>query len=111
MASSEQMVDLIVAQASSAGDVSARKMFGEYGLYLDGKIVGLICDDRLFVKATSAGRDFCGEVEEAPPYPGAKPSLLIDRARVSDARWISELIAITAAALPAPKKKRSRPLP
>jgi DNA transformation protein and related proteins len=108
MASSQHTVDLIVAQSSGAGLVSARKMFGEYGLYLDEKIVGLICDDRLFVKTTPAGRAFCGEVEEAPPYPGAKPSMLIDQARIGDARWIGELIAITAAALPAPKKKRPR---
>ena len=25
--------------------LSARKMFGEYALYLDGKVVALVCDD------------------------------------------------------------------
>lgn len=108
MASNQHFVDSIVARASGAGQVSARKMFGEYGLYLDEKIVGLICDDRLFIKPTDAGRAFAGTIEEAPPYPGAKPSLLVDAARQSDAAWLCEMIAITAAALPAPKKRRSK---
>lgn len=83
-------------------------MFGEYGLYLDEKIVGLICDDRLFIKLTDAGRAFAGTLEEAPPYPGAKPSLLVDAARLSDAPWLCEMISITAKALPAPKKRRPK---
>ena len=45
---------------AGAGAVSARKMFGEYGVYCDGKIVGLVCDDQLFVKVTEAGRAWLG---------------------------------------------------
>lgn len=108
MASSQPIVDSIVARVSGAGQASARKMFGEYGLYLDEKIVGLICDDRLFIKPTEAGRAFAGTIEEAPPYPGAKPSMLVDAARLSDASWLCELISITAKALPAPKKKHPK---
>lgn len=48
-------------------------MFGEYGVYADGKIFGLICDNKLFVKPTISGREFIGNVVEAPPYEGAKP--------------------------------------
>ena len=108
MASSQHIVDGIVARASGAGQVSARKMFGEYGLYLGEKIVGVICDDRLFLKPTDAGRAFAKSIEEAPPYPGAKPSLLVDTARLSDAPWLCEMISITAKALPTPKKKRPK---
>ena len=31
-------------------------MFGEYGVYVDGKMIGLICDDQLYVKPTASGR-------------------------------------------------------
>ena len=105
MASDRRTVDEIVAQASGAGAVLARAMFGEYALYLDDRMVGLICDDRLFVKPTAPGRAFVGTVDEAPPYPGATPSMRIDPDQVADAAWLSELVAITAAALPIPKKK------
>ena len=71
MASSQRTVDVILEQAEGAGTMTAKKMFGEYGLYLDGKMIALVCDDRLFVKPTLAGRLHIGEVQEEPPYPGA----------------------------------------
>jgi TfoX/Sxy family transcriptional regulator of competence genes len=108
MSSLQTTVDFILEQISAAGNVSARKVFGEFGLYCDGKIVALICNDQLFVKPTSSGRDFLGEVVEAPPYEGAKPSLLIDNNRWDDAEWMTELIRVTAQDLPAPKAKKPK---
>jgi DNA transformation protein and related proteins len=81
MASLQSNVDFVLAQIETAGVVSARKMFGEYGLYCDGKLVALLCDDQLLVKPTAAARAFAGPVEEKPPYEGAKPSMLIGRDR------------------------------
>jgi TfoX/Sxy family transcriptional regulator of competence genes len=108
MSSLQTTVDFILEQISAAGNVSARKMFGEFGVYCDGKIVALICNDQLFVKPTSSGRAFLGEVVEAPPYEGAKPSLLIDNNRWDDAEWMTELIRLTAQDLPAPKAKKPK---
>ena len=88
--------------------MTARRMFGEYGLYCDGKLVALICDDQLYVKPTEAGRACLGTAVEAPPYPGAKPSFLIPGERWEEADWLSELIRLTAAVLPAPKPKPKR---
>lgn len=53
-------------------------MFGEYAIYCNGKVVGLVCDNQLFVKPTIGGRTFIGKVVESPPYPGAKNSFLIE---------------------------------
>ncbi|UEP33194.1 MULTISPECIES: TfoX/Sxy family protein [unclassified Burkholderia] len=105
MASSQGTVDFIVEQMALAGTVSARKMFGEYGIYCDGKMVALVCDDRLFVKPTSDGRAFVGACDEASPYPAAKPHLVIDGDRWDDREWLSTLIRITAAQLPVPVKR------
>ncbi|RQR80184.1 competence protein TfoX [Burkholderia sp. Bp9012] len=101
MASSQGTVDFVVEQMAAAGTVSARKMFGEYGIYCDGKMVALVCDDRLFVKPTPDGRAFLGTCDEAPPYPTAKPHLVIG----DDREWLSTLIRITAAQLPVPVKR------
>jgi TfoX/Sxy family transcriptional regulator of competence genes len=106
MSSKQETVDLIVKQMAAAGEVSARKMFGEYGIYCDGKMVATVCDDQLFVKPTAAGRAFIGEVVEASAYPGAKPSFLIAARQYKDFRWLSELIRMTAQELPLPKKKK-----
>jgi TfoX/Sxy family transcriptional regulator of competence genes len=86
-------------------------MFGEWGVYCDGKLVALACDEQLFVKVTEAGRAWLGDaVDLAPAYPGAKPSFRIDAERWDDAEWMSELVRVTWAELPVaaakqPKKK------
>ncbi len=110
MASNQSTVDYIVDQLSAAGVVSARKMFGEYGIFCDGKMSALVCDDRLFVKPTPGGRAFIGEdfIEEDSPYPGAKACLLISGDKWDDAEWLSELLRITTQELPLPKKKKPK---
>jgi TfoX/Sxy family transcriptional regulator of competence genes len=95
MASDQEFVDFIVGQIQKAGFIDTKKMFGEYALYADGKVVALICDNRLFVKPTEGGRIFVGKPVEAPPYPGAKNSFLIEDG-IEDRDWLSELVRITA---------------
>ena len=100
-------VQFVVDQINRAGEISSRKMFGEYALYCNKKVVALICDDQLFVKPTEGGRKYIGEVVNAPAYPGAKPSFLIED-KLEDRVWLTELIRITEKELPEPMpKKRS----
>jgi TfoX/Sxy family transcriptional regulator of competence genes len=107
MSSDENFVKFVVDQIENAGVIKYRKMFGEYAIYSDDKIVALVCDDQLFVKQTDAGRSFIGDVVEASPYPGAKLSFLIENT-FEDKDWFSNLIRITAAELPTPKPKKKR---
>ncbi len=48
MASNADFVHYITDQCGGAGEIVTKKMFGDYGIYCDGKIFGLICDDSLF---------------------------------------------------------------
>lgn len=105
MTSNQSTVDFIVEQMAGAGAVSAKKMFGEYGVFCAGKMVAIIGDDQLYVKPTAAGRAFIGEVEEAPPYPGAKIYFMISGEKWDDGEWLSELIRLTSLELPLSKKK------
>jgi len=107
MATDQSFVEFIVDQIENVGQITTKKMFGEYALYCEGKVVALVCDNRLFVKPTEGGRTFIGDVDEAPAYTGAKPSFLID-ARVEDRQWISDLIRITYDELPEPKPKKKK---
>ena len=102
MASDQKFVDYVIEQIENAGEIKAKKMFGEYGIYSDGKIFGLICDNKLFVKPTKSGREFIGDVVEAPPYKGAKPSFLIED-KLEDREWLSNLVRISVKELPPPK--------
>ena len=108
MASKQSTVDFIVGRMAAAGTVTAKKMFGEYGIYCDGKVVALVCDDKLFVKPTTGGKAFSGKLKEAPAYPGAKPSLLVPADKWDEPAWLSKLIRITATELPVPAKKAAR---
>lgn len=107
MASDIEFVKFVSDQIDESCEVTYRMMFGEYALYSKGKVVALICDDQLFVKPTDAGRSYIGEVVEAPPYPGAKNSFLIGD-QIEDGDWLTQLITLTEAALPAPKPKKKK---
>ncbi|OGG60409.1 competence protein TfoX [Candidatus Kaiserbacteria bacterium RIFCSPHIGHO2_01_FULL_56_24] len=109
MATKQSTVDYILDQLGSVDSVSARKMFGEYALYAEGKVVALVCDGRLFVKITDEGKKFVGKhYEEGEAYSGAKPSMLIDEDLLDDREWLAELIEITAKYAPAPKPKKKK---
>jgi len=106
MASDQNFVEFVLEQIKNAGNITAKKMFGEYGIYPDDKIFGLICDNKLFIKPTHAGRKFIGNPNEAPPYTGAKPYFLIEDQIEYSAWLISALINISVKELPAPKPKK-----
>jgi TfoX/Sxy family transcriptional regulator of competence genes len=105
MASDLHFVQFVLDQIEPDLQMTHRKMFGEYGLYSRGKIVAVICDDQLFVKPTEAGRAHIGAPEMAPPYPGAAPRFLITDG-IEDGPWLSELLRVTYAELPEPKKRK-----
>jgi TfoX/Sxy family transcriptional regulator of competence genes len=102
-------VEYVCDQLQEAGEISSRKMFGEWAIYSGRKVVALICDDRLFVRPTTAGRAFIGEPFEAAPYPSAKPHFLIED-RIDDREWLTELIRVTEREIPAPKPKMRKPV-
>ena len=105
MATSKSTVDYLLDQLRGAGNISARKMFGEYCLYLNHKPMGLICDEQLFLKPTHAARALISDVVEGAPYPGAKPHLLISADYWEDGDWLANLIQTSANELPEPKPK------
>lgn len=105
MSSKQSTVDFILEQTSGAGKISAKKMFGEYAVYCDEKVIALICDDQLFVKPTKAGRAFIGDCSEAYPYSGAKPYLLITGEKWEDHEWLTTLFKVSVEELPLLKKK------
>lgn len=107
MPNDRNFIEYVTDQIDDSCDITWRMMFGGCTVYSKGKVVGLICDDQLFVKPTDAGRAYIGQVVEAPPYPGAKNSFLIED-RIEDADWLSELITLTERELPMPKPKKKR---
>ena len=107
MASDQSFVDYVCEQAGLPGRLSFRKMFGEYALYLDGKVIALVCDNLLFVKPTPDGKAILGGTTDAPPYPGAKPHFQLGD-EIDDRDRLRQLFQATAFALPVPKPKKPK---
>ncbi|MFA5750396.1 MAG: TfoX/Sxy family protein [Candidatus Shapirobacteria bacterium] len=109
MKTKQSTIDFILDQLASAGNVHARKMFGEYALYYGNKVVGLVCRDTLFIKITDQGEKYVGEhYQEGHAYKGATTSMVICEDLIEDREWLSKLVRITADQLPAPKLKKSK---
>ena len=105
MATKPDIAEYLVSQMQAVGDVYAKKMFGEYGVYLEDKMFALVCDNQLFIKPTTAGRTYLEEVEEGQPYPGAKPWFLITEDNWDDADWLCEIVRATLPEVVPVKKK------
>lgn len=106
MASRQEFVEYVVDQLREAGTITYKKMFGEYGLYCDGKIFALICDDQLFLKITQAGLQLAPEFFQAPPYEGARNYLLVED--VDDRERLVKLVQETCKELPVPKPRKKK---
>lgn len=106
MASNPDFVQYIVDQCSGAGEVTARKMFGDYAVYCNGKTFALICDNGFYIKPTDAGRQLLRTEDMRPPYEGAKPCFYIED--VDDRDYLAALTKATCAALPDPKPKAKK---
>ena len=106
MASSLDFVEYICEQLSGAGEITYKKMFGEYGIYCNEKIVGVICDNQFFVKKTEAGAAVYPNCEEAAPYTTAQAQFVIDS--VDDRNLMAKFISATYNELPIPKPKRKK---
>ncbi|MEO1652566.1 MAG: TfoX/Sxy family protein [Bacteroidota bacterium] len=107
MASSKEFMEFVAEQMSLIEEIRYRKMFGEYGIYAFDKFFGMVCDNKLFIKITNAGRNYLENPVEDAPYPGAKLHFLIEE-KIDDPTWLKELILRTVEELPAPKPKKKK---
>lgn len=107
MSSDTAFVEYVCDQISGAGRITYRKMFGEYAIYCEDRVVALVCDNQFFVKPTTGGRALIGTVTEGLPYPGAKPYFLIGDV-LDDREWVTQLVRVTAREVPPPKPKKPK---
>ncbi len=96
MASTKDFLDFVIDQIKDKDLVRFKKMFGEYALYYDDKVVALICDNELYIKNTTEVKKIAEEkdLEFASPFPGAKKWILIGE-DIEDREFLNEIIEIT----------------
>ena len=58
MACNPDFVQFIIDQCSGAGEIAVKKMMGDYCIYCDGVLFGLICDDKFYFVTVSSSVSF-----------------------------------------------------
>lgn len=91
MPSSREYLSYIMEQLAPLEGITTRQMMGEYIIYYQGKIAAELCDDRLLVNPVPAALALLPDAPQEPPYPGAKPMLLVEE--VEDGAFLRELLA------------------
>ena len=111
MATQKETIEFILGKLRDRGRFTARAMFGEYALYADGKVVGLVCDDLLYVKILPASSALERQCEKGDPYPGAKPHYIVEEGQLSTIESLPAILCAVAEAISQkkPKAKRKRP--
>jgi TfoX/Sxy family transcriptional regulator of competence genes len=107
MSTRRETIEALLDALALAGPLSAKAMFGEYALYLDGRVVALVCDDQLFIKPTPGARAALPEAPLAPPYPKAKDHLLASDA-LDDPEPAAAALRAAAADLPPPRPRKPK---
>ena len=92
---------------SAAGDIAIKSMMGGYLVYLNGKLIGDICDNELFLKRTPTTDKLLADSELRHPYEGSK-TLMYVFDRFEDTDLIMELLEGMYAELPEKKSKKAK---
>lgn len=92
---------------STAGDIVIKSMVGGYLVYLNGKLIGDICDNELFLKRTPTSDRMLAESELRFPYEGSKTLMHVFDS-FDDKALILELLNGMYAELPDKKPKKAK---
>lgn len=103
MACTSEFVEFVCGVLAPLGDVRARKMMGDYVIYVNGKCVITSCDNIAYVKKLPCIGDLMSDAETGHAYEGAKEAYILD---FRDIRKVLKVIGILWEVLPFPKSKK-----
>lgn len=98
MATDRDFVDYVLEQAGLGSRLTFKRMFGEYGFYVDGVITAFAADNSLFLKASKA-TDLpvpLLDLPQRPLFPGSKDYAVLDE--LLDDRDTLRLMLLNSAA-------------
>lgn len=107
MAQDKEFVQGIVERLAPL-EVRAKAMFGGYGLYCDEKFMGIIGDDRLYLKQSAADPSLLEGTSLEAPYETANDYHLVPEHLLTDDEWLRAAVKATSNGLPAPKPKKKK---
>jgi hypothetical protein len=108
MATQRATIDFLLEKLREPRRFTARAMFGEYALYADGRVVALVCDDRLYVKLLPASQALEPLCEQGHPYPGAKLHYIVEEGHLTSLPTLASILFAIAQSLPEKKQRVTR---
>lgn len=103
MATTRAYMDYVLERIPHLWPVRARKMFGEYMIYLNEKPAILVCDNTVFVKKLPELQDLLADAPVGLPYEGTREHYILD---LDDAAKAEQVLTVLASVLPLPKPRR-----
>jgi len=107
MATDLSFVEYVIEQSQLGARLTYKKLFGEYALYLNGKVIALLCDNSLFIKPSEPTAGLTEHLPQGFPYPGARLYPVGDQL-LDEPERLQELLVATEKHLPVPKPKKAR---
>ena len=92
---------------SAAGDIVIKAMMGGYLVYFNGKLIGDICGNEVFLKRTPTSDRLLADSELRYPYEGSKTLMHVFDS-FEDTALVQELLDGMYAELPERKPKKAR---
>lgn len=108
MPTQKETVEFILEKLGMPKRFAVRAMFGEYALYANGKVVGLVCNDQLYVKILPASAELESICDKDEAYKGSKLFYVVEESQLSQIPNLPEILLNIAKSLPAKKKSKRK---
>lgn len=103
MSSNFAFVQYVCEQIAPIGSILFKKVCEDYFIYYNKKCIGVISNNRFFVKITPEGEKAFPRLPKVAPYPSGADYFLLED--LQDSRQLIRLLKITWKGLPAIKKE------
>ena len=101
MATDKEFIEYVCEQIRGIGEVTYKKMFGEYMAYVNSKPVLLVCDNTVYVKKLEVVKELLQDAEVGIPYGGSKEHYILD---IDDSELSKQVVIALEKVTPLPKR-------
>lgn len=105
MATSKEYIEFVCEQLDGIENVTYKKMFGEYMVYVNAKPLLIVCDNTVMVKKVPELASLMEGVPDGIPYEGAKVHYILD---IENRELVRSVIAVLEPITPLPKKRAKK---
>lgn len=105
MACTKEYIDFVCSQLEGVGEIRTRKMCGDWCIYIDNKLVILVCDNLCYVKMHPSIEPMMKGAWTSYPYKGAKEHYVLG---IENKEQALSVIKKLIKEMPTPKCKTSK---